>query len=62
MCVKIDRLMLKFVRKCTGSVTVKPILKGSSSCGSAVMDLTSVHEDVDSIPGLAQCVEDPALP
>ena len=26
----------------------------SSRCGSAVMNLTSIHEDMSSIPGLAQ--------
>ena len=30
----------------------------SSHCGSAVTDLTSILEDVDLIPGLAQWVED----
>ena len=34
----------------------------SSRCGSVVTSLTGIHKDIDSIPGLAQWVKDPALP
>ena len=37
-------------------------LWGSSHCGSVVTNLTGIHEDVGSTPGLAQRVKDPALP
>ena len=33
----------------------------SSHCGSVVMNLTSIHKDVGSIPGPAHYVKDPAL-
>ena len=34
----------------------------SSHCSSVVTNLTSIHEDADLIPGLAQWIKDPALP
>ena len=35
---------------------------GSSHCGSAVMNLTSIQEDEGSIPGPTQWVKNLALP
>ena len=39
----------------------KKICQGSSHCGAVETNLTGIHEDSDSIPGLTQLVEDPAL-
>ena len=40
----------------------KNIFLGSSCCGSAETNLTSIYEGAGSIPGLHQWVKDPALP
>ena len=35
---------------------------GGSHCGSAVKNLTSIHEVAGLIPGLPQWIKDPVLP
>ena len=37
------------------------ITMGSSHCGSGEMNLTGIHEDVGSILGLSQWVQDPVV-
>ena len=48
--------------KCKKGQELNKNLSWSSHCGSAIKNLTSIHEILGSIPGLAQWVKDLALP
>ena len=45
----------------TGREVITILKKRSSHCGSMVMNPSSIHKDLSSIPGLAQWIKDPAL-
>ena len=49
-------------RKCILRLSIKNSKEGSSRCGSAVMNQTSILEDMGLDPGRAHLVKDLALP
>ena len=47
---------------CLSLKLFKKSYMGSSHCGAAQTNLTSIHEDAGSIPGFPHWFKDPALP
>ena len=57
-----EKMVSEIVEKAAQDGFFSKIIFRSSCCGSAEMNLTGIHEDAVSIPGLAQWVMDLVLP
>ena len=55
-------VQLNYIPVSTGMYAILKISRRSSRRGSVEMNLTGIHEEAGSIPGLAQWVKHPALP
>ena len=59
---KLLKLIKKFSKVAGYKINIQKSILGRSHCGSAVTNLSRIHEDEGLIPGLAQWVKDLMLP